>query len=62
MIYHASSAKLHLVAAVSNIMVYNVTFELRLRECYKAMCLEAISKDYWLQANVGRDSNGLLDK
>ena len=34
-----------------------VTVELRLRECYQAMPLEAISEDSWRYTDVGHGNN-----
>ena len=41
-------------------MWYQVTVELRLRECYQATPLEAISEEDWLNTDVDRDNNVLI--
>ena len=38
-------------------MWYQVTIELRLRECYQAMLLEAISEGDWLHTDTSLDNN-----
>ena len=43
-------------------MGYHVTVELRMRECYQAMPLEAISEDNCLHTDSGRDSEFRLVK
>ena len=40
----------------------DITVELRLRECYQAMPLEAISEDDWLLNDVGCENNRQLVK
>ena len=50
-----SATKFHLLCSKG--INVNTTSELRLRECYQAMPLEAISEDDWLHTDFGRHNN-----
>ena len=58
--FHASAAEFTWYQVYDNIMWYQVTVELRLRECYQAMILEAISEEDWLMLTLTVRSNQLL--
>ena len=45
-----------------SMMCYQVTIELRSREYYQAIPLEAISEEDWLHTDVDRDNNVWLVK